>query len=397
MSQGNTIQASFGVDIAPLKRDMAEAERIGRQGADRVATAMNTAAAQANRRATGFGNANPAGFGVPFGMSRAQRNSSSGFAPARAGQYPAPDSGGAAGVGGAGFRGIGIVTAAYAIKRAVNFWEELVQAQVKISENIGKLSASQGGDRSTGSIHSNLSGIAEQMEELQTQSLRDSQTGSGGVATTPQARAFAALKRTVRQTLSGDSDQQEQSRMDTLHQKAIRDMSDLAGKQEDLNQIEDARLYGDEKSAKLLEEKIRNAEKLKEIEELSVRLGVESPSLVNAENVRHSQANEVIQRSENDVISRFNMRRNSAMAAQDEEQFNTFQAANGDWAGYKQEQRDHKHARAVFDARRADFESRRARGAYGQSGPDSEAFGMSDSMDGWDKVVAVMREVWGKN
>ena len=53
------------------------------------------------------------------------------------------------------------------------------------------------------------------------------------------------------------------------------------------------------------------------------------------------------------------------------EQRRQFSLQNGPGgADYRQEQRDQKHARAIFDARKADFESRRARGAYGQSGPD---------------------------
>ncbi len=392
MSQGNTIQASFGVDLAPLKRDMTEAERIGRQGAANVATAMNAAAAQANRRATGFGNANPAGFGVPFGMSRSQRNSSSGFAPARAGQYPDPATEENASSRRIGRSVIG-ATMVYALRRAVNWWEELYDAELKIRDNVQKLTTISGSGRTSGQIVGNVSGIASQIKEIEDRTRIETKQAPGSASD-----YLGRAARAARQKLTGDSDEQEAERLGELRTKAKSDLIDLAKNQEDLNRADKLSADGKEKEAELLKEEVRLREKLRALSELEVSVGQFGQTPADRALLDESKNNvDAINRKAGDVISRFNQRRNAGIAEQDKEEFNTFQAANGDWSGYKQEQRDQKHARAVFDARKADFESRRARGAYGQSGPDAEAFGMSDSMDGWDKVVAVMREVWGKN
>ncbi len=396
MSSGNSIQFSFGADLAPLKRDVMEAERIGSAGAARVATAMNAAAAAANRRATGFGNANPAGFGVPFGMSRAQRNSSSGYAPARAGQYPAPQEEG--GGSSRSLRSVGAFTAVYGARRAINFWEELYAAELKIRDNIQKLTAISGPfGRSSGDIHSNLSGIASQIEEIQQRSREELQGGVGGKANTPTGTVMR-LYRKGRQFLTNDSDAQETERIGVLHAKAAEDLGDMARNQEKLNLATALGNVGREREAELLKESVRFEEKLRALAALEVSVGQygQTPAdraAITEHNLNVGTINQTAAASANQA--REDQKRKQAEL--NEQQFQTFQQVNGDWSGYKEQQRDDKHARAVFDARKRDYAQRRANGAYGQTGPDAEAFGSNGQTEWVQKIYEIMVETWRKN
>ncbi len=262
--------------------------------------------------------------------------------------------------------------------------------------------------------------------------------------------------RSIRQAVTGDSDEHELGQEIELRMKIAEVLGQQAEAQERLNAAKQLEVEGKAQEADMLRAEIKHKEKLQSLDEERQKTGVDNPAGVDAENKRfsleqseiaakhsliaseiaikeakksydegaakaHQDSPEAREKSKKDSLSKearniadrdkadekakqMNEKAQrdydaakDAKAQFEEGQFQKFQQVNGDWSGYKQQQRDDRHARAVYDARRDDYAKRRANGAYGQSGPDAEVFGSNPSMDGWDKVVAVMREVWGKN
>src|SRR4051812_25369378 len=96
-----SINATFGMNVAPLKQAFVQAQAIATAGGANVARAIQTASAKSSHALAGMtvplrGINGPFGTGPVFAQSnaqlaaRAQRNSAAGFLPAPPGKYPSP-------------------------------------------------------------------------------------------------------------------------------------------------------------------------------------------------------------------------------------------------------------------------------------------------------------------
>lgn len=282
----DAITASFGLNLAPLKRDWAEAKRISASESAKVAAAIKEATPRA---LTGT----IAPFGVDYAerarMERQRRNSAAGFAPARPGQYPSPMSEEATGRrrGSAPFGIIGAATAFYGVERLVHAWEgvndQAIQLRTHIQE-ITKLTASPS-FRTMGDIEGNLSAANDVIEQIQKRNRMEHQpvTGMG------QGQLYAMggfFMRKGRQFFTGGSDEEDAKQLAQLRKTASRDIDAMAEKQEQLNSIEEISLSGSERKAEILKEEIASRERLSALAELESKSGINNPNARIAEDRR---------------------------------------------------------------------------------------------------------------
>ncbi len=404
MSTGNALQFSVGADIAPLKRDMAEAERVGTTGAAKVAKAM---------RSAGGSEKSSKGFETGFGKLDLFHGSS---------------------------RLIRHVSLLVGAREVASVITEASEAQEKLNSQIEKASSliGSGAFRGASELKSDIKEADSALEQLISRTR--SEKGKG---------LFGSAVRSARQFITGDSDENENEQKLQLREKIVMLISQQAEKQEELNRATMLGLAGKQEESELAVAEIKHKEKLGELAAEQTKSGVDNSAGMDAENNRfaietsgihskaalikaradyeegakkaHEDSKEVRDKSARESLqkeARKNELRDKAdrdakeanektqrdyddakQARADfaEGQFQKFQQVNGDWSGYKQQQRDDRHARAVFDARQRDFAQRRANGAYGQTGPDAEVFGSNGDTVWMQKIYELIENVWGKN
>ncbi len=276
----------------------------------------------------------------------------------------------------------------------MNFWEKLNDAELKIRDNVQSLTRLSGAGRSSSEITSNISGIADQIKEIQDRTRIEHQGGVGDKANTFTG-TLARLVRKGRQKLTGDSDEQEQDRLSALRTKAKQDLLDLGKNQEKVNHSTELSIAGREKESELLKEDVRFMQKMHDLAAMEVSVGEFGQTAADRAARRENRINiGEINRQDSEADQRIagEMRNN---------QFDLFKQIGGGgegWQAYQQDQRDQRLANMAFDARRRDYESRRARGAYGQTGPEGEIFGSnSDGEKTIGDLYELTQRVWDKN
>lgn len=293
---GDAITASFGLSLDPLKKGFQDAKTVAREGAAEVERAITSGSAAASRR---LGAIVPINWNNVLAQSRVidpleerrRRNSAAGFAPAPAGKYPEP------GIEGGNNRirsSIGIAAArflrtALALGGATEVIGLIEQAAEKLNSRRNQLIAiTQGigssGFRSTGDIQANLAGATSQLNDLRQSEVFDRSSG------------FRSAIASARDFVTGDSPEERKNAQIVLRQQASSDIDALARKQEKLNEAELESISGSEKKAALLKEESNYMTRLYELARAEAAAGVNNPSARNAENARHTQANEVIER-----------------------------------------------------------------------------------------------------
>jgi hypothetical protein len=288
----DTIQASFGLDLGPLKRGFAEARQIAKSGAAGVASDMRSSMAKTTGSSVpiNWQNVTPRA-----SMAELERryspwrgNFGRSYPPARPGQYPVPqDEPGKRGDPWA-IRGLGgRISLVVGLERAVHTFESLndeaAQFQTKINE-ITKLTGS-GAFRPTGELEGNIKAAGDALSEIHQRTLVETTKEGRGVF----GRALMGSVRKVRQVATGDSDEKEAATVSKLRQKAAKDIDELAGKQKDLNRVKSQERSGSQLQAEVLSEEIKWREKLGALVAME-KEGISNKAAVTEENVRHQQA-----------------------------------------------------------------------------------------------------------
>lgn len=283
----NALTASFGLDLAPLKRDFAQAEAIGKTGAAKVQQAMANAA-NVTRSTRGS---------ISDYIRREQESiqqfiqthSASGrrirtardFAPAPKGKYPSPmdDESGAAG----GFlRGARLLTVAYAIQRMGDAYKRAAEEAYKLKVAQDNLNRPQGAFAGDGAYEERLNAIGKARETAFEQKAMENQSW------------FSKMKAgfgILRDWTLGYGSPKEQGRQEANNRaeqakRAAEAVSFMADKQNELNKADRLALAGEERKAALLRAEITHRERLAQLAQMEAAAGVNNPAARNAENER---------------------------------------------------------------------------------------------------------------
>jgi hypothetical protein len=297
----DAIQATFGMDLGPLQRGFVEAERIAAAGAPRVQRAIEGASKSAGRS---LGAMAGQGARVPInwrnvtppltmsqlaqGYSPWRGNFGTSYPAAPPGKYPAP--GVVGGGSGSGrdpwaLRGLGgRISLVVGLERLANYIEEQWKIAGEIAQKTNSITrlTPGAGSRGSGSITSNLKENIALQEQLFQRNRAETHRGQGRVQ-----EFIGAAQHNVRQFITGESDASEAETVSRLRKAASRDIADSATKQDQLNRARHQALFGDEEQAALLEEEIKNREKLAELAELAVTSGSDNSAALTAENARY--------------------------------------------------------------------------------------------------------------
>ncbi len=283
------IKATFGVDVSPLKRGLAEAETAAKASAAKVSSALNSVQATAEkigRRPTfrPFGQQQFNDFAGRQGPRTARD-----FLPAPKGKYPTPSEDKDAGRGLSGI-GLGRGLALFGVvHQLIQAFIQANEEAEKLSVTIAKLTAPSGASafRSSSAIQSNLTGIIQQLDELNERTGRESSTEGGFIG-----NAAGWIKRKSRQLLTGKNDASDAGEKEQLRKQAIKDIEDLAEKQRDLNQSVES---GSEREIALAKEKIAHQEKLGELAAIEAATGVHDRAARDQEDRRTENANKLLE------------------------------------------------------------------------------------------------------
>ncbi len=287
-ASGNTIEASFGIDLAPLKQGFAQAQSIAKTGAAQVANTMTQSMSKASTssRTVPMNWANvygsPGGTGTGGGPRRFR--TAADFAPAPRGKYPSPtdeESGGGLNIPTRGIgRGLTIILALREVSRA---YEESIQKAKELGLANAKAFASIAGGTAvpTSQIEAKFSEIAEINDKMREQKFMEAGGGKGGLY------GVVGLGRKLLRKAGGQSDEEDAA--DAKHRQdiAVSAAGQLADQQRELNNIEEEGRTGSEEKAELLKADLTNRQKLLKISEQEVKAGLIGRSAnANAENER---------------------------------------------------------------------------------------------------------------
>lgn len=299
MSTGNSIQGSVGFDLAPMKRDLAEAERSAKAAGAKIERAIAASTTGGATRRVGP----PLPFGVDFAeqsrLERRRRNSAAGFAPARPGQYPSPDESDSPGRRRrGGVLNTGMYTGASMLRSLIGLsgagaigamFMDAAESAAKLRQEIASITklTGPGAFRGTGEIESNLSAAAAKIQEINKQQAFD------------RSNPFRQAVAKVRDAATGENDETREQLKSELRRKAASEIDALAQKQSALNSVRAKQQMGSERQAALDEEEIEHRERIGKLAAAEAATGVNNPAAIRAE-----QSRSILARS--DINRRFN-------------------------------------------------------------------------------------------
>lgn len=288
----NALTASFGLDLAPLKRDFAQAEQIGKAGATRVQSALKNATA-----ATG-GGFTPRTATVNWAMIQAQQaharaftnppgpRTAASFRPARPGQYTSPaeqmmqeatrSSRSLAGFG----RGFTVLAAVHQLAAA---YKTASTNAAELRAVTDKLMRPISGASSISQLQEQLKGIAEVREQLAKRSVIEGQ----GILGKGLKFGRQLVGMSLGEGSPGEQDAQAARNQEMLRKRASEDISLMAKRQGELNRAERESVSGSERKAEILKAQSRNVDNLRELAEAEAAAGVNNPAARNAEMKRY--------------------------------------------------------------------------------------------------------------
>lgn len=275
----NTLEATFGLNLAPLKRGFAEAATIAKTGASRVAAEMKRAMTPADMAARSRPMLMP---NQRFSGPERGFKTGADFPPAPAGKYPDPEEE-AAGKGGRAlfhsFRSLA-VTAVFG--QAINV---ITEAIVKANDfrlklvDITKVSGS-GAFRGFSEIEQSLQGASAALDEIRQKQMWD-KTGNF-------VNRWSAA---VRKLITGESDAEDEASKKRLRETISKDIEDQAQKQGLLNEAEQESLSGSEKRSELLKEEATHRERLGKLAAQAAETGTRNNAALYEENDRTELVN----------------------------------------------------------------------------------------------------------
>ncbi len=330
------------------------------------------------------------------------------------------------------------------IHKAINLPFDASQKFNEVREEVAKLAVvpASGVFRNLSEAESHLDAVTEKLDELRTKQaqfsspigaalnsfLNPEALGAFLNRTTPQkandenvAKASAAAKADAKdiadnykivaqiaeQTVSGS---EKQGELDKAHLANLRAQSEIYQRLNDPS-VEKERNEALDSEGKLYETQIRSINHKHDLIEQELQLRDRILDISESEatdDLKRLATLKAIEESTNrraanalttEERAKANQDAKDAGFAVETEQRRQFKLNTGEGAQeYRQQQRDEKHARAVFDARKMDYEYRKNHGAYGQSGSDAEIFGANDSSG---KTIGdlydLTERIWDKN
>jgi hypothetical protein len=278
---GNALSASFGLDLAPLRKDFAQAEQIAKTGAGRVQSAM----VNANKS-----NVDWAGIARQRAQAQAFLNGGQGrgrtaadFRPAPQGKYPSPLDQSGGGLSNRGIAGIGLLTAAHQLAAV---YKDAAEEAYNLRIENDKLLRPVGGSSGIDDLRQRILELAKASDDAHEQLIKDTGHGGGAITKFFALNVKAAkLAMGVAQGQGGFGIQlnQEQSDRSGFKERAAQAVEFMADKQNELNRAEAEGRTGSERTAELMKLEIEHRERLGKLAELETKAAVRGSPLSNAE------------------------------------------------------------------------------------------------------------------
>lgn len=297
----DTITASFGLDIGPLKSGFAQAEATAKNGSAKVAAVMRESAQKASQafsqvagtRLSGLTGGGIGNFVSPRDARR-MRNSAAGFAPAPAGKYPKPgeeeeERAGAASGRGGYTRGLGRAITIFAgLREASSLYEKAMVQAKELREANDNIFRPIGGGTAAPieEFETKLKDIHEVNEKIRN---RSNIENSGWLGSLLKLGRKATGKSLGEGSFS-DQDKQDVENRKNRDAAALSAVNQMAAKQRELNKIDREGFKGSEEQAELDKAELNNRERLLKISTQEAAAGFSGHSKnADAENERFAQ------------------------------------------------------------------------------------------------------------